>query len=372
MFLAFAELRRAKARFALLAGAVGLLAFLILAQQALRDSLLDSFVGGIRSQSADVLVFNVDGRRFLQSSAITPGLESAVRSADGVGAVGRLWQGTFPVTADGEVTAVAVAGYDTEGVGSPGTIVEGRLPAAPGEVVANQADADRGFAVGDVVTVEPAGLELSVVGLAADAGLNVSPTVWTTAATYVDVARTRNPELDEGLRPNALAVEAGDGSDPATVVERLNAADPDVDALTASDAAARNPAVLSIQQSFGIIFVLFAAVVPLVVGLFFLIITTQKAPTLTLLRAVGAPARRLGAGVLVQVGVVLGAGLALAVAAYTVFASRRIDGLAVGFDGRAVVSWTVALLVLGLVSAVASVRRVLAVEPAAALAGGDR
>jgi hypothetical protein len=83
MFLAFAELRRAKARFALLAGAIGLLAFLILAQQALRDSLLDSFVGGIRSQSAEVLVFNVDGRRFLQSSAITPELESSIRAVRG-------------------------------------------------------------------------------------------------------------------------------------------------------------------------------------------------------------------------------------------------------------------------------------------------
>jgi putative ABC transport system permease protein len=372
MFLAFAELRRSKARFALLAGAVGLLAFLILAQQALRDSLLDSFVGGIRSQSAEVLVFNVDGRRFLQSSAITSELESAVRSTDGVGAVGRLWQGTFPVTADGEVTAAAVAGYDVEGVGSPGTIVEGRLPAAPGEVVSNQADADRGFAVGDVITVEPAGLRLDVVGLAGDAGLNVSPTVWTTAATYLDIARTRNPGLTDELRPNALAVRPADGSDPGAVAERLNAADPDIDALTASDAAARNPAVRSIQQSFGIIFVLFAAVVPLVVGLFFLIITTQKAPTLTLLRAVGAPGRRLGAGVLLQVGVVLGVGLTLAVAAYAAFASQRIDGLAVGFDGTAVAAWTAALLVLGLVSAVASVRRVLAVEPAAALAGGDR
>lgn len=372
MFLAFAELRRAKARFALLAGAVGLLAFLILAQQALRDSLLDSFVGGIRSQSADVLVFNVDGRRFLQSSAVSAELESAVRSAEGVGAVGRLWQGTFPVTADGAVTAAAVAGYDTGGVGSPGTIVEGRLPGAPGEVVANQADADRGFAVGDVVTVEPAGLDLRVVGLAADAGLNVSPTVWTTAATYVDVARTRNPELTEELRPNVLAVKPSEGVDPGTLVDRLNAADPDIDALTASDAAARNPGVVSIQQSFGIIFVLFAAMVPLVVGLFFLIVTTQKAPTLTLLRAVGAPARRLGAVVLVQVGVVLAVGLAVAVAAYTAFARQRIDGLAVDFDRTAVVSWSVVLVVLGLVSAVASVRRVLAVEPVAALAGGDR
>ena len=372
MFLALTELRRAKARFALLALAVALLAFLILAQQSLRDSLVTSFVGGIRSQSAEVLVFDVDGRRFLQSSVVPPELEREVRTVEGVAAVGRLWQGTYPVTADGALTAAAVAGYDVEGLGSPGSVVEGRLPAGWGEVIANEADADRGFDVGDVITVEPDGLALTVVGLAADAGLNVSPTVWTTKATYLDVARTRNPELPDDLRPNALTVRPAEGVAAAALATAINGADPDLDALTASDAADRNPGIVSIRQSFGIIFLLFAAVVPLVIGLFFLIITTQKAPSLTVLRAVGAPAGRLGAAVVIQVAVVLATGLALAAGAYWAFARQRIDGLAVGFDAGAVVSWSALLGVLGLLSAMAPVRRVLGVEPAAALAGGDR
>ena len=41
------------------------------------------------------------------------------------------------------------------------------------------------------------------------------------------------------------------------------------------------------------IFLLFGLVVPLVSGLFFLIITLQKARTLTLLRAIGVPAGSL-------------------------------------------------------------------------------
>ena len=39
------------------------------------------------------------------------------------------------------------------------------------------------------------------------------------------------------------------------------------------------------------IFLLYGLVVPLVTGLFFLIITVQKAGSLTLLRAIGAPRR---------------------------------------------------------------------------------
>ena len=46
-----------------------------------------------------------------------------------------------------------------------------------------------------------------------------------------------------------------------------------------------------------------------VAGLFFLIVTFQKANALTLLRAIGAPAGRLVSSLLIQVVIVIGAGL---------------------------------------------------------------
>ena len=50
------------------------------------------------------------------------------------------------------------------------------------------------------------------------------------------------------------------------------------------------PGVAQIQQSFRLIFLLYGLVIPLVTGMFFLILTLQKAQSLTLLRAVGASA----------------------------------------------------------------------------------
>ena len=63
---------RAKVRFGLLIGAIALLVFLILFQQALRDGLITSFVGAIEHQDAPVLVYSTDARRNLQSSTIPP------------------------------------------------------------------------------------------------------------------------------------------------------------------------------------------------------------------------------------------------------------------------------------------------------------
>ena len=76
-------------------------------------------------------------------------------SADGVGAVGRIGQGTFTVTAGGDIAEASIIGYETDGLGSPEQLGEGRLPERPGEAVASAEDAGDGFDVGDVVTVEP-------------------------------------------------------------------------------------------------------------------------------------------------------------------------------------------------------------------------
>ena len=362
MFLALREVRRAKARFGLLAGAVGLLLFLILVQQTLQAGLVTAFVGGLRNQSAEVVVFSVDGRRNLQGSVVPPDLEEAIRSAEGVGRAGRLGQTTVSVTADGELTSATVLGYEGEGLGSPRELASGRLPSSAGEAVANVTDAELGFALGDAVRVEPGGLELTVVGTARDINLLVQPTLFVTYEGFVAATAATNPDGQEPL-PSAIAVEPADGVDAAEVVASINAVSDQADALTRGDAADATPGVANIRQSFQIIFALFALVVPLVTGLFFLIITFQKAGALTLLRAIGAPARRLVAALLVQVAAVVAVGCALGTLLYLPFSGLRVGSIALSFQGGAVVGWTVALLVLGGISALVAVRRVLAIDP---------
>jgi putative ABC transport system permease protein len=377
VFLAWREIRRAKARFALLSGAVALLVFLILAQYTLQEALIRGFVGGVRNQTAPVLVFDVDGRRTPQASSVPDRLAATVRSVDGVEATAPVWAGTFPIqtggsggdTGGGDVAATSVVGYDDPALGGVVDLAGGRLPEREGEVVANAADADRGLGLGATVAAAPGGTELRVVGVADDIGVNVAPTLFTTGETFLALLRERNPDLAELPPPNVLAVRPAGGTDPGTLADRITAADPTLDALTAGDAAERNPGVVSIRQSFDVIFVLFALVVPLVVGLFFLILTLQKADALTLLRAVGSRAGPLVRALLTQVVFVLALGVGLAVALYVPFSSRRVGDLALRFETGAVLTWIAVVAGLGALSALASVRRVLAIDPVAATTG---
>jgi len=371
IFLALAEIRRAKTRFALLISAIAMLVLLILFQQSLQNGLLTSFVGAIGNQSAPVLVYSVDGQRVIQGSVINADLEEAVRESDAVGSVGRIGQGTFTVSANQERFDTTILGFEAPELGAPASLVAGRYPSR-GEAVGSESDASSGFGVGDVVIVEPGGFEVTIVGLARDVQLNTGPTLFVPYATFVEAVRAVNPDAGDPL-PNILAVVPRDGTGAEEAVVQLNAISSDIDALERDVAANETPGVAQVKQSFRLIFLLYGLVVPCVVGLFFLIITFQKSGALTLLQAIGAPRKRLVGSLLVQASFVLGLGYAIGVAMYLPISSRRLGGIPLRFETQAVVLWAVILMTLGIASSFIAARRVLAIDPIeATTAGGIR
>jgi putative ABC transport system permease protein len=373
MFLALREMRRAKARFGLLVGAIGLLVFLILTQQALQDGLITSFVGAIRQQSAPVLVFSTDGQRTLQGSVIPPPLEEAVAAVEGVEAAGRIGQGTFTVQVDGDdqTTDAAVIGAEDPTVGGVRRVDEGRLAEAPSEAVGSATD----FDLGDRVRIVPVGVpggdgpELVVVGLVEDGQLQVTPTLFTSWSDYEAAARAANPDA-EAVLPNVIGLRPTEGTAAEQLIEAVNAASDDLEALTRERAATDTPGVGQVRQSFQVIFLLYGLVVPLVTGLFFLIVTFQKSASLTLLRAVGAESATLVRSLLFQVLVVVVGGLLVGTALYWPLSQQTLGSIALRFDPAAVAVWSVLLLGLGLLSALVAARRVLRIDPIEATTGG--
>ncbi len=372
MFLALREMRRAKVRFALLISAIGLLVLLILAQQAIQNGLITSFIGAIDRQSAPVLVYSVDGQRTLQGSVITPPLEQKIRSTEGIAKSGRIGQGTFTVDVNdsGEDSDAAIIGYDAGDLGAPDQLTAGRLPKGPGEAVGSDSD----YKLGDRIQVlgprgQTSGTErIEVVGLAADAQLQVTPTLFVNWPDYVASVKSANPDARRVL-PSAIGVAPVEGLDPAALAERINESSREADALTRQAAVEKTPGVAEVRSSFRVIFLLFGLVVPLVTGLFFLIITLQKSASLTLLRAIGTSSGLLVRSLMFQVAVVIGGGLAVGVALYTPLSHAQLGEITLRFDLGAVLFWSALLLGLGLVSAVAAARRVLAIDPIEATTG---
>jgi putative ABC transport system permease protein len=373
MVLALREMRRAKARFALLVSAIALLVFLILFQQALQGGLINSFVGAIRTQSAPVIVYSTDGQRTLQGSVIPPPLEELILSVDGIDGGDWIGQGTFTARVNDadETTDAAIIGARDPSLGGIDSVSGGRLAEAPGEAVGSSSD----FAVGDRVRIVPVGVagddapEFVVVGVVDDAQLQVTPTLFTSWDDYESAARAANPDAGTIL-PNAIGLRPIDGVTDVELADRVNAVSDDADALPRNDAADQTPGVAEVRQSFQVIFLLYGMVVPLVTGLFFLIITFQKSASLTLLRAVGIDSGALVRSLLVQVLLVLGGGIVLGTLMFAPLSQAELGTIALRFDPAAVGFWAALLLILGIISSLVSARRVLRIDPIEATTGG--
>ncbi|MEZ5377972.1 MAG: FtsX-like permease family protein [Acidimicrobiales bacterium] len=363
MQLALREIARAKLRFVLLSMAVGLLVFLILFQQALFGGLVTSFIGAIERQNAPVLVYGDQARRNVEASLIFPGLAEQVAAVPGVATSGPIGENTFTVDAGGELQDAAIFGYELGGLGEPTSLIEGRLPEGPGEGVASFGSDNVGFEIGDTVTVlgeQPS--EITIVGVAQDARWSVQATVFVSYDTYVQAKQALDPAAQ--VLPSLIAVQPDDGADAATLARSITDAVDGVEALTRQQAIDENPGVRGVNSSFGIILALAFMVVVLVVGFFFLILTVQKSKPLTLLRAVGAPRRYLVQNLLGQIVVVMAAGILVGIGLTLLVGAATTGGaIDVTLDPAQVLRTVALLTVLALLGGLASVRRVLRIDP---------
>lgn len=370
VLLATREIARAKVRFGLLAGAVGLLVFLILFQQSLFSGLVTGFIGAVDNQDSPVLVYNAQARQNVEGSFLRPDQIEAIGAVDGVAAAVPIGESTYTVEADGELVDGVLFGYPLDaagaaaGLGSPTSLTEGRLPGRPGEAVASAADAADGFDIGDTVRVAAdGGPEIEVVGLGEDLRWSVAPTLFVDYSTFEAAQRAVNPNARVVL-PSLAAVRPADGVDLDTLTDRIDAEVDGVESLTNTEAVESSPGVQAVNQSFQIILALAFGVVTLVVAFFFLILTVQKAKPLTLLRAVGAPSGYLVRNLVVQIVAVMGAGIVIGIG--LVLAVRPVStggAIEVELDPGTVATTVAWLTVLALIGGVAAIRRVLRIEP---------
>ena len=359
--------RSAKLRFGLLSGAVGLLVFLILFQQALLGGLINQFIGALRNQSGAVVVFNDQARKNVEGSVILPGQLEKVSAVAGVAKAAPIGEATFTVQAGGANRDTAIFGYPLGSLGAPTTLVSGRLPQAPGEAVASEKDRNDGFGIGSTVRVLPNGPTITVVGLARDTNYSVNAALFVDTSTYEEAKRGVNPDATQ-IPPSYLSVEPAPGVSASALAARISAAVPGVEGLTRQQAIDGSPGVSSVRSSFAVILALFYAIVPLVTGLFFVIITFQKASALTLLRAIGAPASALVRALLVQVVIVMAAGSVVAFGLYA-GAIQGVRNLGLRVEVMPVVATSLVVLALALLTALVAIRRVLRIDPLSATTG---
>ncbi|MDR6596582.1 ABC transporter permease [Saccharothrix longispora] len=364
----------ARSRFALMGSVVALTAILMVLLSGLSEGLVNDGVSGLKKLPVTSFAFERSVATDAAFSRSVVDLDAVDEWAGRPGVAEAAPFGNTLVnarTGGGVEIDLALFGVEPGSFVDPAPASGERLGSNPGEVVVSATAVDAGVRLGDVVTLDRIGTELTVVGV-----LDGQHTFGHVDIGYVPLRTWQEVRL--GIGPGDQA-PAGTYDEVTAVAVRSDGAD-----LGAADAAAGTTS-LTLGESFGaspgytaetatlrMIQVFLYAISALVVGAFFTVLTIHRKPEIAVLRAMGASTwyvlRDSLAQSLVLLLVSTGLGVGLGVAAGAALATTPMP---FALSPGPVALASLLLIALGMVGACVAVLRITKVDPLTAL-GGNR
>jgi putative ABC transport system permease protein len=366
--LALRELIRRPGRFAVAGVILTLIAILLMFLGGLLDGLIASSTGALRAQQADRIVYSDASRDSITRSRIEPDVRAQVEGAVGGGQVGGLGSvqlgARLPDRSQRDLVPVVLFGYELAPEGLPDD------PPGAGEVYADASLEAEGIERGTTIELGPARTPVEIVGFTSDSQYSGQGTLWGSLDTWRAVAAANRPDAAVGDDVvQALVVRDAPGT-PASSGEIDEATGGATHTLTIDEAVAALPGVSQQQATFNQIIGVTVVIAIVVVALFFALLTVERTGLYGVLKAIGASSGSLFAGVVLQAVVVT-----LSAAALGAAASLLLDAVIpagsipfVALPAR-LLSSVVYLLIAAVVGCAFSLRRVLKVDPAAAIGG---
>jgi putative ABC transport system permease protein len=360
MFVGWRDLRFATGRFALMGAVVVLVTVLVGLLSGLTAGLARQNTSAILDLPADRIVLAApldDGGPSFADSVLDEATVARWAAVEGVRAAEPV--GIATVRAGGELRTVALAAFGVR----PGSALGAAAPAlGRGRVVLSQeAAAELAAAAGDRVRI--AGRDVVVARVAGNDAYSHLPVVWADLADWQWMAGVSGPQRATAI---ALTTAAGEGLDG-----RL--ADTDralgTSTLRRADAVAGIGSYAAENGSLQMVRGFLYAICALVVGAFFSIWTIQRGSDIAVLKALGASTAVLLRDAVAQAAVLLTAGVAVGTALVAAIGSAVGGAVPFVLDARTVLGPAAAIVALGTLGAAVAVRRLVTVDPLAALGG---
>ncbi|WP_328609107.1 ABC transporter permease [Amycolatopsis sp. NBC_00345] len=358
MYVAWRDLKFAKGRFALMGTVVVLITLLVGLLSGLTAGLGRQNISAITGLPAGQIAFTApSGGQALSysGSTVTEKQWRQWAGAPGVLSAEPLGITTTKAAAGDRSTAVSAFGVRPGSALAPDS---GKL-AGQSVVLSTTAADDLGVTTGAAVTV--AGQRMTVAAVAGDASFSHTPVIWTS----LDAWRSTVPPSGTGDRPAAtvIALNTAAGADLAATDRAAGTR-----TVTKDDSLSAIGSYTSENGSLQLMRGFLFAISALVIGAFFTVWTIQRSGDIAVLKALGATTAGLlkdalgQAVVLLTGGTLAGTGLAAGLGAV-------LSGSAVPFvlTPATVLVPAAVMILLGVLGAALSVRRITAVDPLTAL-----
>ncbi|HEH9342586.1 TPA: FtsX-like permease family protein [Staphylococcus aureus] len=348
MFLAWNEIRRKKLKFGLIIGVLTMISYLLFLLSGLANGLINMNKEGIDKWQADAIVLNKDANQTVQQSVFNKkDIENKYKKQATLKQTGEI------VSNGHQKDNVLVFGVEKSSFLVP-SLIEGHKATKDNEVLADETLKNKGFKIGDTLSLSQSYEKLHIVGFTESAKYNASPVIFTNDATIAKI----NPRLT-GDKINAVVVRDTNWKD-----KKLNQ---ELEAVSINDFIENLPGYkpqnLTLNFMISFLFVISATVI----GIFLYVMTLQKTSLFGILKAQGFTNGYLANVVISQTLILALFGTAFGLLLTGVTGAFLPDAVPVKFDVLTLLVFAIVLMIVSVLGSLFSILTIRKIDPLKAI-----
>ncbi|HGJ0089582.1 TPA: ABC transporter permease [Staphylococcus aureus] len=348
MFLAWNEIRRNKLKFGLIIGVLTMISYLLFLLSGLANGLINMNKEGIDKWQADAIVLNKDANQTVQQSVFNKkDIENKYKKQATLKQTGEI------VSNGHQKDNVLVFGVEKSSFLVP-SLIEGHKATKDNEVLADETLKNKGFKIGDTLSLSQSDEKLHIVGFTESAKYNASPVIFTNDATIAEI----NPRLT-GDKINAVVVRDTNWKD-----KKLNQ---ELEAVSINDFIENLPGYkpqnLTLNFMISFLFVISATVI----GIFLYVMTLQKTSLFGILKAQGFTNGYLANVVISQTLILALFGTAFGLLLTGVTGAFLPDAVPVKFDVLTLLVFAIVLMIVSVLGSLFSILTIRKIDPLKAI-----
>ncbi|HCV6691423.1 FtsX-like permease family protein [Staphylococcus aureus] len=348
MFLAWNEIRRNKLKFGLIIGVLTMISYLLFLLSGLANGLINMNKEGIDKWQADAIVLNKDANQTVQQSVFNKkDIENKYKKQATLKQTGEI------VSNGHQKDNVLVFGVEKSSFLVP-SLIEGHKATKDNEVLADETLKNKGFKIGDTLSLSQSDEKLHIVGFTESAKYNASSVIFTNDATIAKI----NPRLT-GDKINAVVVRDTNWKD-----KKLNQ---ELEAVSINDFIENLPGYkpqnLTLNFMISFLFVISATVI----GIFLYVMTLQKTSLFGILKAQGFTNGYLANVVISQTVILALFGTAFGLLLTGVTGAFSPDAVPVKFDVLTLLVFAIVLMIVSVLGSLFSILTIRKIDPLKAI-----
>ena len=377
-FLALKEIWRNRARFLLVSLVIALITLLVLFIAALGEGLGNGNREYISKLSAQLIAYQAKSDFVINSSRLGRDRLASIRRVEGVQDTGMLGTSNAALILDGNPAPLKVAllGVEPGHTGEP-QIVTGRQLGTDlaKEVIIDRNTALRSkLALGDTLTMRVTQgtkdefFKLRVMGITDGQQYSLQPSIFVPFFTWERIRPKSEAEVNSSNNvANVILIKLNDPNRVEEVSQRLTSQVKDIEVATLDTAINALPGYSAQQSTLNTQggFTLFIGV--LVIGGFFQIQILQKVAQIGVLKAIGTANPIVALASIIQIVIVTAVGVAIGGLLTFLFSLTFPPTIPIVFNGATSAIAVAALLLIGPLGGLVSIRYAVGIEPLKAL-----